>query len=117
MASGLLKLNPQIESAAASLGARKFTVFRTITMPQLRPAMVSGAVLVFSRSIAEFGATIVVVSAVLRTAPIKIYTEAEAGSLELASAYSVVLMMFSFLAYILLSRGILQQERDTKATA
>ena len=111
MGTGLLKLNPQIESAARSLGARRFTVFRTITLPQLRPSVVAGAVLVFSRSIAEFGATIVVVSAVLRTAPIKIYAEAEAGSLELASAYSVVLMLFSFIAYVIMSRGLLEGEK------
>lgn len=117
VSSGLVKLNPQIESAARSLGARRWTVFRTITLPQLRPSLVAGSVLVFSRSIAEFGATIVVVSAVLRTAPIKIYVEAEAGSLELASAYSVVLMMFSFLAYILMTRGLLKQEQLTKVEA
>lgn len=114
MSTGLIKLNPQIESAARSLGARRWTVFRTITLPQLRGSLVAGSVLVFSRSIAEFGATIVIVSAVLRTAPIKIYVEAEAGSLELASAYSVVLMMMSFLAYILMSRGLLQKERETR---
>ena len=113
--AGLLRLNPQIESAARSLGAGKFTVFRTITMPQLRPSLVAGAVLVLSRSIAEFGATIVVVAAVLRTAPIKILVEAEAGSLELASAYSVVLMMMSFLAYIVMSRGIFDKEKQANA--
>jgi ABC-type Fe3+ transport system permease subunit len=114
VAAGLVKLNPQIESAATSLGARKWTVFRTITLPQLKSSLVAGAVLVFSRSIAEFGATIVVVSAVLRTAPINIYVNAEAGSLELASAYSVVLMAMSFFAYIIMSRGLLQQERQAK---
>lgn len=114
MSTGLLKLNPQIESAAKSLGARRFRVFRTITLPQLKSSLVAGSVLVFSRSIAEFGATIVVVSAVLRTAPTIIYVEAEAGSLELASAYSVILMLMSFLAYILMSRGLLAEEKKVK---
>jgi ABC-type spermidine/putrescine transport system permease subunit II len=113
--TGILKLNPQIESAALSLGARKFTVFRTITLPQLRSSLVAGSVLVFSRSIAEFGATIVVVSAVLRTAPLKIYVDAEAGSLELASAQSVVLMAMSMCAYILMTRGLLAKEMQSKA--
>lgn len=117
VSAGLVKLNPQIESAARSLGAKRLTVFRTITLPQLRPSLVAGAVLVFSRSIAEFGATIVVVAAVLRTAPIKIYVEAEAGSLELAAAYSVTLMMMSFLAYLLLSRGVLEKEKAAKVQA
>lgn len=117
MSTGLVKLDPQIESAARSLGARRFTVFRTITLPQLRSSLVAGAVLVFSRSIAEFGATIVVVSAALRTAPIKAYAEAEAGSLQLASAYSVVLMAFSFIAYLIMARGLLRKERETKVEA
>src|SRR6266581_2840667 len=55
-----------------------------------------------------FGATIIVVSAVLKTAPIAIFTQAEAGSLELASAYSVVLMVVSFVAYLLMSRWLLR---------
>ncbi|MBI3723740.1 ABC transporter permease subunit [bacterium] len=102
----LQKMDPRLESAARSLGARRFHVFRTITLPQLRPALVAGSVLVLSRSVAEFGATIIVVSAVIRTAPIKIYAEAESGSLELASAYSVILMLGSFADYAVMSRWL-----------
>jgi len=112
MTAGLMKLDPLLESAGRSLGAGRWTVFRTITLPQLRPNLVAGGVLVLSRSIAEFGATIVVVSAALKTAPIKVYEEAEAGSLELASAYSVVLMMTSFIAYVAMSRWLLRRERE-----
>lgn len=104
--AGLQRLDPRLESAARSLGATRWHVFRTITLPQLRPSLVAGSVLVLSRSIAEFGATIIVVSAVLRTAPVKIYSEAESGSLELAAAYSVVLMLVSFTAYLAMSRWV-----------
>lgn len=109
----LQKMDPALESAARSLGAGRWYVFRTITLPQLRPGLVAGAVLVLSRSIAEFGATIIVVSAVLRTAPIKIYSEAEAGSLEVAAAYSVILMLVSFTAYIAMSRWLLRENERT----
>jgi ABC-type spermidine/putrescine transport system permease subunit II len=110
--TGLGKLNPQLESAARSLGAGRWRTFHTITLPQLRSSLVAGSVLVFSRSIAEFGATIVVVSAALRTAPIRIYAEAEPGALELASAYSVVLMIVSFVAYTLMRRWLLRRELE-----
>jgi len=109
----LLKLDEHLESAARSLGARRLHVFLTITLPQLKPGLVAGSVLVLSRSIAEFGATIIVVSAVLKTAPIAIFTQAEAGSLELASAYSVVLMVVSFVAYVVMSRWLLRGELVT----
>jgi ABC-type spermidine/putrescine transport system permease subunit II len=108
--AGLQRMDPNLESAARSLGAAKWQVIRTITLPQLRPSLVAGGVLVLSRSIAEFGATIIVVSAVLRTAPVKIYAEAETGSIELAAAYSVVLMLVSFTAYLLMTRWLLHNE-------
>lgn len=110
--AGLQRMDPTLESAARSLGGGKWHVFRTITLPQLRPSLVAGSVLVLSRSIAEFGATIIVVSAVLRTAPVKIYSEAESGSIELAAAYSVVLMLVSFTTYLLMSRWLLRGEAD-----
>src|SRR2546425_8235633 len=106
----LAKLYTRLASAARSLGANRLHVFLTITLPQLNPGLVAGSVLVLSRSIAEFGATIIVVSAVLKTAPIAIFIQAEAGSLELASAYSVVLMVVSFVAYLLMSRWLLRGE-------
>lgn len=108
--AALQRMDPHPESAARSLGANRWHVFRTITLPQLKPALVAGSVLVLSRSIAEFGATIIVVSAVLRTAPVKIYSEAEAGSLELAAAYSVVLMLVSFGAYVAMRRWLVKNE-------
>jgi ABC-type Fe3+ transport system permease subunit len=106
--TALEQLPPNLESAARSLGAGRFTVFRTVVLPLLKPGLLAGGVLVFSRSIAEFGATIIVVSAVLRTAPPAIYTEVEAGRLELAAAYSVLLMLVSFGVYVLLRRRILK---------
>ncbi len=101
----LAQVPPNLESAARSLGAGRFTVFRTVLLPQIKHSLLAGSVLVFSRSIAEFGATIVVVSAVLRTAPIQIYAEESAGSLELAAAYSVLLMLASLIIYLALRRA------------
>lgn len=95
-----------LESAARSLGARPFTVFRTVLLPQLRSGLVAGSVLVFSRSIAEFGATIIVVAAFLRTAPIAIYTQSQTQNFELAGAYSVILMLVSLLVYLGLRRSV-----------
>ncbi|MHB8605049.1 MAG: ABC transporter permease [Thermoplasmatota archaeon] len=113
--AGLQRIDPHLESAARSLGAKRIYVFRTITLPQLRPSLVAGGVLVLSRSIAEFGATIIVVSAVLRTAPVSIYSQAESGGMELAAAYSAVLMMVSFTTYLLMRRWILKDGEATSA--
>ncbi|MHB1260956.1 MAG: ABC transporter permease [Thermoplasmatota archaeon] len=103
--SVLAQVPRNFESAAHSLGAGRFTVFRTVLLPQIRHSMLAGSVLVFSRSLAEFGATIVVVSAALKTAPVQIYSQESAGNLELAAAYSVILMMASLVIYLALRRA------------
>lgn len=117
VAAVLHKMNPALEMAGRSLGASRWYVFRTITLPQLKPGLVAGAVLVLSRSIAEFGATIIVVSAILRTAPIAIYGEAESGAVEFAAAYSVILMVVSFSAYLLMSRFLLRGQGERTSIA
>ncbi|MEA3136976.1 MAG: sulfate/thiosulfate transport system permease protein [Thermoplasmata archaeon] len=103
--SVLAQVPRNLESAAHSLGAGRFTVFRTVLLPQIKHSMLAGSVLVFSRSLAEFGATIVVVSAALKTAPVQIYSQESAGNLELAAAYSVILMLASLIIYLALRRA------------
>ena len=55
---GLRGLDPRYEEAARALGARSWTVFVRVTLPLLRPAIFSGAVLCWARALGEFGATI-----------------------------------------------------------
>src|SRR5699024_1883257 len=45
------------ERTAQSLGASKWRTFTTITLPLLRPGLISGTVLTFARALGEFGAT------------------------------------------------------------
>src|SRR5882724_7323210 len=53
----LLELDRDAEQAAASLGASGWVTFRRIVLPNLMPAMISGAGLAFVRALAEFGST------------------------------------------------------------
>jgi len=56
--AGYGAVDPDLEDAAASMGARDARIFRTITLPALRPAMVAGGALCWARAFGEFGATI-----------------------------------------------------------
>ncbi len=112
VSSVLVKLDTNVEMAARTLGGTRAHVLRTITIPQLMPGIISGSVLTVSRSIAEFGATIVVASALLKTAPVSIYSEAEMGRLEIACAYSVILMAVSFFIHYILARKVLKEYRS-----
>jgi sulfate/thiosulfate transport system permease protein len=56
----LLEFDREMEQAAYSLGAGRATTFRRIVLPNLMPAMLSGAGLAFTRAIAEYGSTILI---------------------------------------------------------
>ena len=58
-----------MEEAAKTLGAKPFTVFRTIVLPLTKYSILSGAIIVFTRSVSETGATLAVTTH-LQTAPV-----------------------------------------------
>ncbi len=51
----LERLNPAIEEAAASLGAGRFHLFRTVTLPLLIPGIAGSFLLLFVESLADLG--------------------------------------------------------------
>jgi molybdate transport system permease protein len=54
----LRNLDQRYERAAASLGARRWTVLRRVTLPMIGPSVTAGLVLTWARAFGEFGATI-----------------------------------------------------------
>jgi thiamine transport system permease protein len=69
ISAALERINPDMEDAAKTLGAKPFTVFRTIVLPLTKYSMLSGAIMVFARSVSETGATLAV-SSKIPTAPV-----------------------------------------------
>lgn len=71
---------PDYESVAATLGAAPGTVLRRVTLPLAVPALVSGTILAFARSLGEFGATLAFAGSLegtTRTLPLEIYLQRE----------------------------------------
>ena len=56
--ASLLQVNPGVEEAGRTLGHRPLHVFRTITMPLLRPGILAGGALVFLTAMKELPATL-----------------------------------------------------------
>ncbi len=56
----LLELDPAEEEAARVLGAGRWTAFRKVVFPALRPAIIAGSLQAFARSLGEFGAIVIV---------------------------------------------------------
>ncbi len=84
-------VDQRLESAARTLGAGRWRVFWTITLPLSLPGVLAGLVLGFARSIGEFGATITFVSNVpgeTQTLPLAIY-----GALQLPGGEAIVIRL------------------------
>jgi ABC-type spermidine/putrescine transport system permease subunit II len=60
MVGELLTYKNVYETAAKSLGAKGFTVARTVTLPILKPGLIAAFLLAFARSLSETGATTIV---------------------------------------------------------
>lgn len=84
----------KLEDAAGTLGANRFWVFVTVTLPLALPGVIAGMILAFAKAMGEFGATITFVSNIpgeTQTLPLAIYvlTQAPGGD---ASALRLTLV-------------------------
>ncbi|BET43010.1 MULTISPECIES: molybdate ABC transporter permease subunit [Atlantibacter] len=101
----------KLEQAARTLGAGRWRVFLTITLPLTLPGIIAGTVLAFARSLGEFGATITFVSNIpgeTRTIPSAMYTLIQTPGGESAAArlclISIVLAVMSLMVAEWLAR-------------
>ncbi|MFX1390927.1 MAG: molybdate ABC transporter permease subunit, partial [Promethearchaeota archaeon] len=93
--------NKGVEEAARTLGASNLTVFRKITLPNIKQGIIAGGIMVFTRSLGETGATIVVMGNI-RTVPVLIVDWVEANAYASAIFASVIVIIFSaFLIFAL----------------
>ncbi|ATZ11068.1 molybdate ABC transporter permease subunit [Erwinia amylovora] len=102
-------VDSKLEQAARTLGAGRWRVFFTITLPLTLPGIIVGAVLGFARSLGEFGATITFVSNIpgeTRTLPSAMYTLLETPAAEGAAARLCVIAILLALASLLLSEWL-----------
>jgi molybdate transport system permease protein len=95
--SGLRSLDRRYEEAARALGAGGWKVFARVTLPLIRPAIFSGAVLCWARALGEFGATITFAGNLpgrTQTVPLAVYVALETRP-DGAIALSLVLLAVS----------------------
>jgi thiamine transport system permease protein len=107
MSAAVERINMEMEEASRTLGAKPLGVFRTIILPLTKYSILSGAILVFTRSLSETGATLAVATT-LKTVPVLLvnWIEPPAGAphptalqIGLASGY---LILFSFIMLLAL---------------
>lgn len=96
--AALRQLDRRYEDAARTLGGTRWYVFRRVTLPTVRPALVAGAVLAWARALGEFGATITFAGnfpGTTQTMPLATYLRLETKPQE-ALILSLILIAVSF---------------------
>jgi sulfate/thiosulfate transport system permease protein len=104
----LIELDREMEEAAVSLGAGSLTVFRRIVLPNLMPAVLSGAALAFARAVGEFGSVVLISGNVpfkTQVASVFVFKQIESDNPAGAAAVSVVLLGLSLLVLLAIRWG------------
>jgi sulfate transport system permease protein len=99
----LLELDESMEEAAASLGAKRFTVFRRIILPNLRPAILAGVALAFARAVGEYGSLVLLTGNTpfkTEVSSVFIFGQIESGNEVSAAQVSVVILAISLLILV-----------------
>ena len=113
---GFAQIEYQIVEAAYVEGSNEWQLFRYVMFPLAGRAILSGAILAWTRAIGEFGATILFagnLEGVTQTMPLAIYLGLE-RSLSVALALSTVLVFVSFLLLLVTRR--LEDHRDSSTS-
>jgi sulfate transport system permease protein len=104
----LIELDRDMEEAAASLGAGPRTIFARVILPNLMPAILSGAALAFARGVGEFGSIVLISGNIpfkTQVSSVVVFKQIESDNAGGAAAVSVVLLLLSLLV-LLAIRGL-----------
>jgi len=102
-------LEPELEEAAASLGANRWQVFWRVILPMLTPALLTGFALAFARALGEYGSVIFIAGNIpmkTQITPVIIMAELDMFDYAKATAIAVVMLVTSFV--LLLTINVLQ---------
>ena len=102
-------IDTKYEEAARTLGANKFVVFISITLPLSLPGVIAGFTLCFARALGEFGATVTFVSNIpgeTQTLSTAIYNFLQIPNGELMAMRLTIISIFISIAALILSEII-----------
>src|SRR5690554_17942 len=108
-------IDPKLEAAASTLGASRWRIFVTITLPLSIPGLLTGTLLAFARALSEFGATITFASNIpgeTRTLPLALYTLIQSPGREAAAARLCILAIIIAMLSLLISEWLSRQARN-----
>ncbi len=115
----LADLDPEVEEAAATLGAGRFQTFRRVILPELVPAAITGFVLAFARALGEYGSVIFIAGNMpmqSEITPLLIMIKLEQFDYAGATAVAMVFLLASFSLLLLINFLAWRRNRRFVAT-
>lgn len=102
--TGLSGFDYNLERAAAILGASPLTVFWKVTLPLIRPAIISGGLFAFLISFDNVTVSLFMVSPDMRTLPIEIFSHMQDAYDPLVASVSSVVIFISVILIVILEK-------------
>ncbi|HEY5895299.1 MAG TPA: sulfate ABC transporter permease subunit CysT [Chthoniobacterales bacterium] len=102
----LEELQPEVEQAAATLGANRWQTITRVVLPEIWPALLTGFALAFARAVGEYGSVVFISgNKPLRTeiTPLLIITKLEQFDYRGATALAVVMLVTSFVLLLIIN--------------
>lgn len=105
IAASVEGLDPQLEEAAATLGARKLKVIFLIKIPALAPGIIAGGLLIFVLSVTEFVVSMVLTNTSSATLPVIMFGSLRSGATPMLAAVGTLYVVLAFVAVVAISRS------------
>jgi sulfate transport system permease protein len=110
------ELDPAEEEASRVLGGGRWTTFRRVMLPHLRPGIAAGSLLALARALGEFGAVVIVSGNIINktlTAPVLISQLITGFKPEAAAAIGTILFGLAFVLVLIVERLVSHPERTS----
>ncbi|MGV8938477.1 MAG: ABC transporter permease [Allorhizobium sp.] len=104
--AGFQKLSPHLDMASRTLGRTGFQTLRHVLMPNMRPAVLTAALLVFIETLKELSATILLRPFNFNTLATLVYEDASRSRVEDASVPAIIIILAGLIPVILVSRSL-----------
>ncbi|MBB6108497.1 molybdate transport system permease protein [Mucilaginibacter lappiensis] len=101
--SALQQLPSSLAEASYTLGKTEWQTFRYVLLPNIKPSLLTAAVLTFAHTLGEFGVVLMIggnIPGVTRVASIAVYDAVEQRDYAMANNYSLILFAITFVLVI-----------------
>lgn len=99
----LMRIDRQVEEAAETLGASSFTIFKSITMPAIVPAIISGFGLALARGLGEYGSVVFISGNMpFRTEVVPLLIMTKLEQFDYPGAITLAMMMLTVSALLMI---------------